>query len=116
MKIDIKRDENIVNIKLTGKYDLEELLFFNTVFSDEISKKPTVIAINLKELTYIDSSGIGSFIRYMNVASKENIDFLCYNLNTDIENIFKISKLDQFLHILSNDDYQKKYEMIYLNN
>ena len=113
MKIDIQRDENIVTIKLIGKYDIEELLFFSTVFSDEISKKPPVIALNLGNLTYIDSSGIGSLIRYMNIATKENIDFLCYNLNKNIENIFKTSKLDQFLQILSNEDFHKKYETIY---
>ena len=112
MKIDINREEEIVDIKLIGKYDLEELLFFSTIFSDEISKKPPVIALNLAELTYIDSSGIGSLIRYMNMAIKENIDFLCYNLNKNIENIFKISKLDQFLQILSKEDFQKKYETI----
>ena len=109
MKIDIRRDDNIVNIKLIGKYDIEELLFFSTVFSDEISKRPEIIALDLEELTYIDSSGIGSLIRYVNIALKENIEFICYNLNKNIENIFKISKLDQFLNILSNDDYQKKY-------
>ncbi|MBN2040093.1 MAG: STAS domain-containing protein [Spirochaetes bacterium] len=112
MKIDILRDDNLVNIKLIGKYDIEELLFFSTVFSDEISKKPEVIALDLEELTYIDSSGIGSLIRYMNIATKENIEFLCYNLNKNIEDIFKISKMDQFLHILSNDDYHKKCEAI----
>ena len=69
-------------------------------------------SLNLEELTYIDSSGIGSLIRYMNIAIKENIDFICYNLNKNIENIFQISKLDQFLHILSNDDYHKKYETL----
>ncbi len=42
--------------------------------------------------------------------SEENINFLCYNLNKNIENIFKISKLDQFFPILSNEDYQKKYD------
>ncbi len=109
MKIDINRNESIVKIKLIGKYDIEELLFFSTLFTDEISKKPNVIALDLAELSYIDSSGIGSLIRYMNMATRENINFLCYNLNKNIENIFKISKLDQFLPILSNEAFQKKY-------
>ncbi|MFH0974300.1 MAG: STAS domain-containing protein [Spirochaetota bacterium] len=112
MKIDVHRNEYIVNIKLTGKYDIEELLFFSTLFTDEISKKPPVIALDLAHLTYIDSSGIGSLIRYMNMALKKNIDFICYNLNENIENIFKISKLDQFLPILSNEDFQKKYNSL----
>ncbi len=81
----------------------------STLFTDEISKKPPVIALDLAELSYIDSSGIGSLIRYMNMATKENINFLCYNLNKNIENIFKISKLDHFLPILSNEAFQKKY-------
>jgi len=112
MKIDINRNENIVNIKLIGKYDIEELLFFSTLFTDEISKRPPVIALDLADLTYIDSSGIGSLIRYMNMAIKENIDFLCYNVNKNIENIFKMSKLDQFLPILSNEDFQRKYDVL----
>ena len=109
MKIDIIRNDNIVNIKLIGKYDIEELLFFSTLFTDEISKKPRVIALDLEELSYIDSSGIGSLIRYMNMAAKENVDFLCYNLNGNIQNIFKISKLDRYLPIFSNEEFQKKY-------
>ena len=109
MKIDIVRNDNVVNIKLIGKYDIEELLFFSTLFTDEISKKPKVIALDLEELSYIDSSGIGSLIRYMNMSAKENIEFLCYNLSDNIENIFKISKLDRFLTILSQDAFRKKY-------
>jgi anti-anti-sigma factor len=114
MKIDINRNEKLVNIKLIGKYDIEELLFFSTLFTDEISKKPPVIALDLADLSYIDSSGIGSLIRYMNMATKENIYFLCYNLNKNIENVFKISKLDQFLPILSNEAFQKKYYNLYV--
>jgi anti-anti-sigma factor len=112
MRININRNENIVNIKLIGKYDIEELLFFSTLFNDEINKKPGVIALDLADLTYIDSSAIGSLIRYNNKAVNEDIDFLCYNLNKNIENIFRISKLDQFLPILSTEDFQKKYEAV----
>ena len=112
MKVNINSNENFVDIKIKGKYDIEELLFFSTLFTDEISKKPPVIALDLMELTYIDSSGIGSLIRYMNMAGEENIVFLCYNLNKNIENIFKISKLDQFIPILSIEDFKKKYKLI----
>jgi anti-sigma B factor antagonist len=114
MKININRNDNLVNIKLIGKYDIEELLFFSTLFNDEINKKPGVIALDMAELTYIDSSAIGSLIRYMNKALKENVDFLCYNLNKNIENIFKISKLDQFLPIMSDHDFHQKYEYIFV--
>ena len=109
MKVNINRNENVIDIKIIGKYDIEELLFFSTLFTDEINKKPPVIALDLGEMTYIDSSGIGSLIRYMNVSLKENINFLCYNLNKNIENIFEISKLDQFITILSDADFKKKY-------
>jgi anti-sigma B factor antagonist len=109
MKINIIRNEQLVAIKIIGKYDIEELFFFGSIFNDEISKRPPVIALDLSELTYIDSSGIGSLIRYMNMSTKENIDFLCYNLNKNIENIFKISKLDKFITILSDEDFRRKY-------
>lgn len=112
MRIAINNNKGLINIKLIGEYDLEEISFFSTVIADELNKKPSVIALNLGELFYIDSSGIGSLIRYMNMAIKGGTDFLCYNLSEKIDNTFKVAKLDQFMQILTEEEFLERYQTI----
>ncbi len=109
MRISIQRNKNIVDVKIIGEYDIHEVHFFNSLFIDELSNKPAVIALNLKETTYIDSSAIGSLIRCMNMAMKENVEFICYSLNERIEEIFRLARLERCFQILSEEDFQKKY-------
>ena len=109
MRISIHRNKDIVDIKIIGEYDIHEVHFFNSLFIDEINNKPSTIALNLKELTYIDSSAIGSFIRCMNMAMKDNIEFICYSLNGRIEEIFRLARLERCFKIFSEEDFQKKY-------
>ncbi|MDY6969707.1 MAG: STAS domain-containing protein [Spirochaetota bacterium] len=109
MRIDIYNEESLVIIKLIGRYDIEEVYDFGTLLQDQINKDFEVIALNLSELSYIDSSGIGSLIRCMNTASRKGIDFICYNLNQNIENTFKLAKIDQFISIFTEETFKEKY-------
>jgi anti-anti-sigma factor len=109
MRISIHRNKDLVDIKIIGEYDIHEVHFFNTMFIDELSNKPSIIALNLKEMTYLDSSAIGSFLRCMNMAKKDNIEFICYNLNERIEEIFRLARLERCFQVLTGEDFQKKY-------
>ncbi len=109
MRIDIDRTKELINIKLVGEYDIQEVHFFNSLFIDELNKKPSNIALNLGELKYIDSSAIGSLIRCMNMAAKDDINFICYNLNEKIKEIFKLAKLERYFQILSDEEFKKRF-------
>ncbi|MCU0822869.1 MAG: STAS domain-containing protein, partial [Spirochaetes bacterium] len=91
MRISIHRNRDIVDVKIVGEYDIHEVHFFNSLFIDELNNKPATIALNLKEMTYIDSSAIGSLLRCMNMAMKDNTEFICYSLNERIEEIFRLA-------------------------
>lgn len=93
--------EKTVIIILSGKYDISEIIRFEALFKEHLKDMPERIALNLNELEYIDSSGIGSLIRCMNFASHENIAFVCYDLNEKISNLFKAARLDQYMPLLT---------------
>ena len=109
MRIDIYNEDTLVIIKMIGRYDIEEVHDFGTLLQDQINKDFEVIALNLSELSYIDSSGIGSLIRCMNTATRKGVDFICYNLTQNIENTFKLAKIDQFISIFTEENFKKKY-------
>ena len=60
--------------------------------------------LNLEELRYIDSSGVGLVMRMVNAAAKFStiICMVCHQPN--ILKIFRISKIDSFIHFVENSD------------
>lgn len=109
LKIEVDRDGGLVIIQLAGKYDITEITNFEKIFIGEMEKRPKTIAMMLRDLKYIDSSGIGSLVRSFNLAEKYGIDFVCYNLNKNIEKILSLSKINLFIKILSEDEFLNTY-------
>jgi anti-anti-sigma factor len=109
MKLDIYRDDNLVIIRIIGRFDINEVHNFETAFISQVESNPEAIAIKLKDCTYIDSSAIVSFVRFKNLALKNKIDIIYYGLNDNINRIFSISKLDTYLKVLSEEEFLEQY-------
>ncbi|MCX7678977.1 MAG: STAS domain-containing protein [Spirochaetes bacterium] len=109
MKIDIYKEEGLVILTLIGRLDINQVHNLEMVFYKQIEKNPSTIAFNLKDCTYIDSAAIVSFVRFKNITRKNKIDLICYNLNENIERIFKIAKMGKFLTILTEKEFFKRY-------
>ena len=133
MKIDIYREDTLVVIRVIGRFDINEVHSFESMLHSQIESNPAVIAFRLRECTYIDSSAIvtfsagtstfwntsspvwlpqfqdGSFVRFMNLAKRHGIDMVCYDLNENIAKIFRISKLDSYVQILTEEQFLDKY-------
>ena len=110
MKTITETRKNTIIFSLCGKYDVSDIIRFETQLKEAVKELPERIALNLNELEYIDSSGIGSIIRCMNVASHENIDFVCYDISDRVFGIFKAAKLDQYLRILSLSEFNGLFD------
>ncbi|MFC1668791.1 STAS domain-containing protein [Spirochaetota bacterium] len=73
--------------------------FINTLINGGALK----IIVDMKEMEYIDSSGIGAFIKTAKIirANKGEIAFL--DVPSQIKDIFKIVKLQNFIKILHSE-------------
>ncbi|MFW5862170.1 MAG: STAS domain-containing protein [Spirochaetota bacterium] len=109
MQIDIHKENNMVIFNLIGKYDISEVHNFETMYKKHLDQKPRLIALKLQNLKYIDSSGIGSLVRCMNLALKNDVEFICFDLNENVESIFKLAKLDQFITLLTEEEFMDTY-------
>jgi len=68
-----------------------------------------VIAINCKELEYIDSSAIGTLVKFLNNATSKGIKLQFFDLNPSIQNIFKTARLDNFFTITTRENLEKDF-------
>ena len=109
MTTNIHKNGNTVIVDLTGSFDMAEVGAFELRFKSLLKQHPANIALHLKDLSYIDSSGIGSLIRCMNYAMRENSHLVCYDLNDSIRTVFDVTHLGQFIEVLNERDFESKY-------
>ncbi|OHD66854.1 MAG: hypothetical protein A2176_12355 [Spirochaetes bacterium RBG_13_51_14] len=74
-------------------------IFFKTLISGGALK----IYVDLKELEYIDSSGIGVMINTAKVIRKQNGDIVLANVSDEIKYIFKVINLENFIKIYKTE-------------
>ena len=111
MKISTHRlNKDVFIIKAIGRFNIEEVLNFEKKVNKYMFKKIKTIALDLSELKYIDSSGIGSLIKTMNISYSHNIDLVIIDISSDILNIFKLAFLDKFFTITSLKELMKSIE------
>lgn len=100
---------NIGIIELTGHFELSTVNHIERCFRKLILERYPVVAFNLKKLSYIDSSGIGSFIRCVNLGLKEGSKTVFFGANENIKTVFRLSKLDTFITIVSEEEFQNGF-------
>jgi len=74
-------------------------IFFKTIIDGGVKK----IIINLKDLDFIDSSGIGILINTAKLIRSKNGEFVMCNSSPDIKNVFKIINLQNFIKVYNTE-------------
>lgn len=109
MELKLSQLGKIKVIEITGKYDIESTEEFETIFNKQLDSKPSVIAVEMGKLDYIDSSGIGSLIKCLNALKTKNGKLILVGMKPMITNVFKLAKLDMFFEILTRPEFDAKY-------
>ena len=89
--------DNVNTIFLSGKFDGSRVNVANEVFN----KVNSTVIVDMKDLDYISSAGIGILTQTYVKLKKTNQEIILTNLNNHIREVFKISKLDTVFHIRS---------------
>jgi anti-anti-sigma factor len=74
-------------------------IYFKTLISGGARK----IFVDLKNVEYIDSSGIGVFINSAKLIRKQKGDVVLANVSEEVKNIFKVINLDEFIKIYNSE-------------
>ncbi|MFA5479536.1 MAG: STAS domain-containing protein [Candidatus Muiribacteriota bacterium] len=107
--LDIKKDyigQECIYIKLTGKliYDTEEEV--NLTFEEIISLEKNIL-LDLSDLNYINSSGLGIFINLLKNIKKINRRLVIINPGAEVRMLFEITSLDKMFEIVNTIDEAK---------
>ncbi|MFQ5866338.1 MAG: STAS domain-containing protein [bacterium] len=96
LKISEKTVDNLVVLSLEGKLSgLENRGQIQDRVRDLTSKKKNRIIINLSQIKWIDSTGLGELISSLSTAKKHGGNLVLANIPDPIKSLLKMTNLEQ---------------------
>ncbi len=102
-------NNNIAIIHISGEFRIEMIGKVEEVWNREIAKKPVAIAFDCRDMEYIDSSSIGTLVKFVNAATNKKVEFVLFGLNREVTKIFETARLTRFFGIMREDEFKSKY-------
>ena len=94
MKINVKSNTEVDMVILQGELDFQSVSDLKNELHKLSSRKAPKISIDLKKVTYIDSSGLAAFVEFHQQIKNYGGKVAFFNLSAGVRNVFQISKLD----------------------
>jgi len=91
MKIDIKTVDGISVVELSEKLDFYNATSLTASISELVAQGKKLVVINLEDIIYIDSSGLGVLITIMSELKKSGGGLKITGINEFVHTIFKIT-------------------------
>jgi anti-sigma B factor antagonist len=90
-------------VDVEGEVDLGTSPNLRRALFDLLGRKPT-LALNLRDLRYIDSSGIATLIEVLQSAHRLQLDFVLFGLSPAVENAFRLTHVNRVFRIVGTEE------------
>ena len=94
MKIKVKSNSEMDTVVLQGELDFQTVSDLRNELQKLSVRKVPKILVDLKDVSYIDSSGLAAFVEFHQQIKKYGGKTAFFNLSEGVRNVFRISKLD----------------------
>lgn len=95
--IKLKKKGNVCILKLSGKLDLYNIYQVETFYNQLVEKGNKSIILDLKKVSYLDSSGLGGLLKMSTDIKKYNGNMSICRLQGHSKNLVKMACLDYTL-------------------
>lgn len=99
MELKIRKNKEIYIIDIQGEMDLYNSFKLKELLMKMIEKKIERFIINLEEVEYIDSSGIGALIFISSTIKKMNLKLAITNIHGSVKKVIELTKLTSYFPI-----------------
>lgn len=105
MQISTRQAGNSTVVDVVGDIDLYNSPEVRKVLLDVLRDKraPRVI-VNLKDVRYIDSSGVASLVEGLKVSRNMNSRFMLYGLSPAAREVLELSRLIKVFEVYDNEE------------
>lgn len=96
--VEFKNEEKL-KVFLSGDLDINSVENFRSDVLNEYENLDKDVELDLVDLKYIDSTGIGGIMTIYNEVNSKNHKFSVKNANRNIAKLFKITELDKLFNM-----------------
>ena len=93
MELKIRKNGEIYNIDVNGEMDLYNSYKLKELVMKMLEKNVKKFIINLEQVDYIDSSGIGALIFICSTIKKMNLKLSISNVHGSVKKVIELTKL-----------------------
>jgi anti-sigma B factor antagonist len=93
LKIHRRKEQNIWILNLEGRLDAEQVAGFKKNFPFFLKEEAPHIVLDLKDLEFVDSTGLGSLIFFLRRLEEKGGSLSLIHLNKEVESILEITRL-----------------------
>lgn len=105
MQISARQAEGWVILDVAGDIDLAHSPAMRKVLLAEIRDKRTrKVFLNLKNVRYIDSSGIASLVEGLKASREQGSRMILYSLSQTVREVMELSRLQRIFEIYDNEE------------
>jgi len=104
LKIDERMVGDVVIMSVKGEIDLYNAPDVKDMISDYIEDDKVKLVMNLEQLSFIDSSGIGALISSLSNLQKENGALKLVNMHGSVRKVFDLTKLTGFFGVYDSEE------------
>ena len=105
MKIERQtHNQEIEYVTLAGELDFNSSPQVRGELTKLTEKNSRKILVDLKKVTYIDSSGLAIFIEFFQKIKRSGGKLVLFNLSQEVRSVFEIAKLETVFHLVENHE------------
>ena len=104
MKIDHVQKNNIEVLELSGELDFHSSPILREKLQEILKKQTVKLLVNLKKVSYIDSSGLATFVETLQKMKRANGQLVLSDLVPAVRSVFEIAKLDHIFQLSGSDE------------
>ncbi len=104
MKLSFKQVNNILIVRLEGEFDLHTVDSFKDAVEKKINSKVKNIILNLKQIKFIDSSGLGAILGLYKRVTARGGKIVMANATPQLKRIFELSGILKIMKISKNEE------------
>lgn len=99
----IRQQSGVVTIDLHGEINAFAEEKLTNIYKEASHNNPEVMALNFNEVSYINSTGIALIVGLLAQARKSQIRLVVFGLSDHYEEIFRITRLSDFMSIFPDE-------------
>lgn len=102
MELKIRKNKEVYIIDVSGEMDLYNSYKLKELIMKMIERDIKNMIINLDEVDYIDSSGIGALIYICSTVKKLNLKLFITNIHGSVKKVIELTKLMGYFPITNS--------------